>query len=179
MNNRRWIIALVLIVVLIAGLRIFALSPDRVERYYSNGIYAMLSSAVSRALNGFSFSFFEGIIWLGALVLIVLIVRAIRYWRKGRLSLKHASGWFALRLGTFVVFIYLWFLCFWGLNYYRVPLAEKIGIQGVQADETQYSQAARWAASRIRSLYEPDAMGDPWEAAKASLAALDRVIYHT
>jgi hypothetical protein len=178
MKNGRWIFSLILIGILIAGLRIFALDPDRVERLYSDGFYALLASALNRVHGAFPFSFFEALIWLTLLILILVVGRAIYHWRKGRLTKGQSLGWLLLRLGTFAAFIYLWFLSFWGLNYYRVPLAEKIGIQGVQADEDQYRHTARWASSRISDLYSPSGMGDPWDAAQAALAALDRVLYN-
>lgn len=100
--------------------RLLALFPDFVEKYYSNGLYVWTSSAERWLFGSIPFSF--GDILYG--VVIALLLR----W----LWIKHKSwktAWKAnlLQFSGFLSVFYFLFHFFWAMNYHRVKLPEKMG----------------------------------------------------
>lgn len=103
-------------------IKVLALFPDFVERYYSNGLY-VYSSKFSRFILGWiPFS-------VGDLAYTILIFFILRWIYKNRIGFF--KNWKAnvLTVLSFISVLYFLFHIFWGINYYRVPLHEKIGIE--------------------------------------------------
>lgn len=176
MKNKPWYILLGLFALLITALRLFALQPEWVEACYSRGFYSFLCDLLSRIVGFFPFSLFELLISLLLLGAIVLHVLWIRRWRKERLPFKGTAFSIMLRYAAMAAVLYTWFLVCWGLNYYRVPLADKAGFPEAQADEAQYLAAARWASLEIGALFPETQGADVDQATQRSLEALDVVL---
>ena len=103
-------------------IKVIALFPDFVERYYSNGLYLYLSK-MSRILFGWiPFSVGD----LCYAILIFFILRWIYKNKKGFFTNWKANG---LTILSFLSIMYFLFHVLWGINYYRMPLHEKIGIE--------------------------------------------------
>ncbi len=100
-------------------LKVIAFFPDLVERYYSDGLYVFISK-INRTIFGF-FSFSVGDILYG-----ILIIYGI-YWlyknRKTHWKQKIIS------VLSFISVLYFLFHFLWALNYYRLPLAEKMKLK--------------------------------------------------
>jgi len=103
-----------------------ALAPTRaaaVERFYSRGLYPALQGVLTPLSNLAPFALFDALV-VGAL--------AAWTWRFAHDLLKGRGGWTRLFLRTLyrtvtaAAALYLAFLAVWGLNYRRVPLADKI-----------------------------------------------------
>ncbi|MEO8256159.1 MAG: DUF3810 family protein [Acidobacteriota bacterium] len=136
----------VLLVSAAAALAVAPLSPLHVERAYSSGAYLWLQRILTSVSNLFPFALFD--VLLAATVAAWLIAFGI--------DLARARGsWarMALRLaGRTVVWsagFYLAFLLIWGLNYRRVPLAEKLQFD---ADRVSPAGAAALAATAVHEL---------------------------
>ncbi len=98
--------------------------PDFVERYYSNGLYPILTLVLSNFSGRFNFSLTELTIWFLVLVVAPLTVRRIKRKRRnvGRVLLNFVS--------IFAV-VYVWFYLFWGLNHFREPLNTRLRLDQV------------------------------------------------
>jgi hypothetical protein len=92
-----------------------------IERWYSTGIYPVLQRVVTPLSNLVPFAVFDAVCLAAVIAFAVLAYRRVR-----------ASGWargLSRAIGAAVVSAaigYLAFLATWGLNYRRVPLAEKL-----------------------------------------------------
>lgn len=110
-------------------LKIIAFFPEFVEEYYSNGLYLFISK-INRTVFGF-FSFSVGDVLYG-----ILIIYGI-YWlyKSRKLHWKQKL----LKAVNFLSLFYFLFHFFWGLNYYRVPLFEKMNINREYSDEDLFA----------------------------------------
>lgn len=96
--------------------------PDLVEQFYSNGIYPWISQFFRSVLGWIPFS-------IGEVIYTLLIVLIVRYLIRNRGKIKaHPLSFLRDNVMVLAVF-YFTFHLVWGLNYYRVPLAETLGIQ--------------------------------------------------
>ncbi|HTR29305.1 MAG TPA: DUF3810 domain-containing protein [Puia sp.] len=124
MYSRRKITWVCLIGVAIL-IKVFAYFPDTVEKYYSRGLYPIVSR-LQRALFGWvPFSVGDllyGVVVVVALRWIILSVRTL-------IRREAGSGWL-LRGGRKVAFAILWvyvlFNLEWGLNYNRLGIADQL-----------------------------------------------------
>jgi hypothetical protein len=96
------------------------LPPVLVERWYSHGVFPPLQRVLTTISNLVPFALFD-MLWIGAVAAAaILIYRSRAYgWRRG---VFHVS----LVLACTAAAVYLVFLAVWGLNYRRVPLADKM-----------------------------------------------------
>ncbi len=118
--KKKKILTLLLILQVII-INVLSLFPDFVEDYYSNGLYPYIA-ATSRTVFGV-FSFSIGDIIYG--IVIILIIRWL--WRKRKTWRKQ---WKAnlFTVGSSLSVFYFLFYFLWAINYHRVPLNEKMGI---------------------------------------------------
>ena len=135
MKNRTWYILLAAFTLVIVALRVFALNPERVEACYSTGFYVVLCNAVSGVTTTLPFSLFELLIGASLLGAVVLHIVWFRRWRKEKWPFRHTALSILLRYAAAAMILYTWFLVFWGLNYYRLPLAEKAGYPEARAED--------------------------------------------
>ena len=103
-------------------LKVLALFPDFVERYYSNALYLYISKISRIFLGWIPFSVGD----LCYTILFFFIFRWIYKNRKGFFKNWKTNG---LTVLSFVSVLYFLFHFLWGINYYRIPLYEKIGIE--------------------------------------------------
>ncbi|UPT70626.1 MAG: DUF3810 domain-containing protein [Flavobacterium sp. JAD_PAG50586_2] len=128
--NRKYILPLFLLFQIIF-LKVLAFFPAVVERFYSNGLYVS-TSKVERLLFGWiPFSFGDVLYGILIIYLLISIWKTRKTWRnlwKDNL-LKILSG--------FSVFYFMFYML-WGINYYRVPLFEKMNIKREYSDADLY-----------------------------------------
>jgi hypothetical protein len=103
-------------------MRFVASYPEKIEQYYSNGIYPYISKLLRILLGWIPFSFGDLLIAFGIFVFIRFLFRLIKTRFKNFIpKLVH--------LVAVLSVIYFCFYFFWGLNYYRQPLAKNLGYQ--------------------------------------------------
>lgn len=129
--KQKYILPLFLVIQIIF-IKILALFPEVVEHYYSNGLYVFTSRMERFVLGQIPFS--VGDILYGILIIYLLITvwKTRKTWRnqwKNNL-LKVLSG--------FSIFYFL-FHFFWAINYYRLPLFEKMNIKREYTNEDLYA----------------------------------------
>jgi Protein of unknown function (DUF3810) len=116
------------LIVAAAGIKILALFPVVVERYYSRGFYPVVSRLQRFLFGWIPFSIGDILYLAIAVILLYRLVRLIR-----RLVRRQAGkGWFLLFLRQ-TVFVLLWvyvlFNVLWGLNYDRLGIADQLQLQ--------------------------------------------------
>lgn len=112
---------LIMLPVQIVALQVLSFFPEAVERYYSRGVYPIISG-VSRAVTDFV-PFSVGDILYG-IVIGYFVYRVWKHRRKLR-SRWQENLWYVL---SAVSIFYFFFNVLWGINYHRVPLSEKLQI---------------------------------------------------
>ena len=95
--------------------------PDLIERYYSNGLYAHLSKFYRFLLGWVPFS-------VGDLLYAILTLLALRYIITKRKYIWNNKLLFIRNCAVVLSVAYFTFNLSWGLNYYRLPIAEKLEI---------------------------------------------------
>ncbi len=131
----RVFLALLLPVQLIV-LRILRNFPDFIEKYYSQGIYPVLSKLLRYVFGWIPFS-------LGDVMYLLLIVLAIRWLIKNAHRLKKRPVWFLVDVTATVSIIYLVFNLIWGLNYLRPPLYKTLELENEYTTEELYRTTLR------------------------------------
>ena len=129
--KQKYILPLFLVIQIIF-IKILALFPEVVEHYYSNGLYVFTSRTERFILGQIPFS--VGDILYGILIIYLLITvwKTRKTWRNQWKNnvLKVLSG--------FSIFYFL-FHFFWALNYYRLPLFEKMNIKREYTNDDLYA----------------------------------------
>ena len=133
-----WRIALVSAAI---GAALAPIPAAAVERLYSSAAYPAIQRAVTAFSNLLPFALFDALLVCAVASWAWLLARDITRWRGGwtRIAARTAA-----RTVTAAAVLYLAFLVTWGLNYRRVPLADKLEFDadGVSA------AAARTLATR-------------------------------
>lgn len=99
-----------------------ATAPEFVETHYSNGLYPLISTFFRIILGWIPFS-------VGDLLIFYFIYRLFRFIYllfKTRFRNFIAK---ILQVTAFCSLVYFCFYLFWGLNYYREPLAKNLGLE--------------------------------------------------
>ncbi|MDI9311400.1 MAG: DUF3810 domain-containing protein [Limnohabitans sp.] len=107
-------------------LKWIALFPNWVEKYYSNGIYGFIS-IISRNIFG-RIPFSVGDVLYGVLIIYIL------YWLKKNWNKTTKKEKFIASLNLISI-VYFLFHLLWALNYYRLPLSQKMDLKTDYTDK--------------------------------------------
>src|SRR5262245_1044496 len=99
------------------------LPPEWVESAYSMGVYPWIQRALTTSSNQTVVALFDALVLGTALVWVVLFVRDMRRWRW-----PQALARVTVRSVALGAALYLLFLVCWGLNYRRLTLEERLGL---------------------------------------------------
>ena len=125
--NKKYILPILLVVQIII-VKTLAFFPETIEKYYSNGFYPIISKGLRLTFGSLSFSF--GDVIYG--VLIFLFVKWIikNFFKRNRSQTSLGQFWKAngLKVLSILSIFYFFFHLLWGMNYYRIPLHEKLNI---------------------------------------------------
>ena len=93
-----------------------------IETYYTNGLYQFTSKLLRYVFGWLPFSFGD-LFYAFAIIYMIrwLVINRKRYTRD-------TKRWFA-EVFSFIAVIYFAFHMFWGMNYYRIPLQESLGLK--------------------------------------------------
>lgn len=123
-----------------------------VEGLFSTGVYTAVQRVVTPVSNLLPVAVFD---LLTAVSLAWVVLRTVRAVRAARRERRAGPIWQALRV--FIVAtaaVYLVFLALWGLNYRRLPMAERIVLDRV-ATPAAALQLAQMAVQRLNELHAP------------------------
>lgn len=125
-RSKRYFIAIAVCLVVMFVLSWIKQSPAFIEQYYSRQFYPLFSHLPKLLLGWLPFSigdvfyvFLSGsLLWIAISSVMALVKRK---WEAAR---KRLMQFVLVLLGT-----YIYFYVSWGLNYYRVPLQQQLGLQ--------------------------------------------------
>src|SRR5439155_27205045 len=152
------------ILVAAAAAALVPLPRAAVERFYSQAAYLVLQRIVTAASNRAPFALFDvllvalGAAWLAFAALDIVRAPRGRAWR----SWLRIAGRTAVLAAT----LYLLFLLAWGLNYRRVPLTGKLGLDPRSVTAEGARRLAFDAAVQLNELHGP-AHASGWPAPDA------------
>jgi hypothetical protein len=119
-------IVIVALAVVIFCLMLTTDHPFFIERFYSNGLYIVICRLLHPVLNFFPFSVGD----LFYISVIVYFIYAAYLIIKLAIKKKFIIAFVVLlRVVISVQVLYLVFYLFWGLNYFRVPAGERLGLR--------------------------------------------------
>ena len=121
--KRKYILPLFLVIQIIL-IKVIAYFPEFIEKYYSNGLYPILSKTSRITLGWLPFSF-------GDIAYSILLLWVIFWFIKNRKENWKTKG---LAIISTLSIAYFLFHFLWALNYYRLPLFTKMNIK------TEYTQ---------------------------------------
>jgi hypothetical protein len=121
---RPWLVPLTLAVII----KIFSFFPDAVEKYYSTGIYPLISRLLRLLFGWIPFSVGD---FMYAACFIYLIISLIRFLSRAFRRTMHRQYLLLClkRCISIVLWIYLAFNILWGLNYDRLPIAKQMKLE--------------------------------------------------
>lgn len=147
MQKRTQIILTILLPLQILGLQLLKSFPEFVERYYSLGIYPIISK-VSRYLFGWvPFS-------VGDLFYLLIGLVAIRWIYKNIRRITKEPVRFFLDITATVSVVYFMFHMLWGFNYYRVPLHKSLELKSDYTTEELINVTERLIAKSNAMHYQ-------------------------
>lgn len=109
-------------------IKVLANFPEVVERYYSNGIYKLISKAMHVVFGWIPFS-------VGDIFYTVATIYIFRWLYKNRKRLRTDTKNYALEILAAVSLGYFAFHMMWALNYYRLPLHQSLNIENDYSTE--------------------------------------------
>ncbi|UAB81129.1 DUF3810 domain-containing protein [Marixanthomonas sp. SCSIO 43207] len=153
-KKRTQLILTLLLFVQIIALQVLKNFPEFVEKYYSLGIYPLISK-VSRFLFGWvPFS-------VGDLFYVLISFVALRWLFVNFRRIKREPLSFFLDITAAVSVVYFMFHMLWGFNYYRLPLHKSIGIDAKYTTEELIKTTERFITKSNemhRKLGYPDSV---------------------
>jgi hypothetical protein len=117
--NKTHLLLAVFLPIQILLVQVAANNPSFIEQYYSNGIYPYISSFFRSILGWIPFSFGDILLAFGLFVFLRFLYRLIKTKFKNFIPK-------IIHFTAVVSLIYFCFYLFWGLNYYREPLAKNL-----------------------------------------------------
>jgi len=122
MHNKTKLYLSLFLVLQIIGLQILSHFPESVEKYYSLGVYPVISIIFRYTLGWVPFS-------VGDVFYSALVILAVRWVFLNIKKLKKQPLEFLLTITATFSVVYFMFNVLWGLNYYRNPLHETLGLK--------------------------------------------------
>jgi uncharacterized protein DUF3810 len=122
-----------------------------IERWYSTGVYPLLQRPMTALSNRVPLALADV-----ALVLALaawLLMAALELRRSGRRRFGAAVVRIVTRTAVSIAVVYLAFLGLWGLNYRRLPLERKLGLDAGALTPAAARATTMAAVSRVNELY--------------------------
>ena len=132
--------------------------PGAIETAYSGGVYPPWQRAATTATNLLPFALFDVVIGGSLLGLSVATIRA---WRRGGDGRWRRAGAALVTALAVAAGLYLWFLLSWGLNYQRVSVAARVGLDRSRATPDRLRAFAGQTVDELNRL-RPLAQRQPW-----------------
>ncbi|MFT4024668.1 MAG: DUF3810 domain-containing protein [Flavihumibacter sp.] len=128
MQQKRSYIGWLLLVLTALAIRWFSQYPAAVEKYYSRGVYPLVSRVLRFLFGWLPFSVGDILYLLVAVWLVITLYRAARaIWQ------RRVDRQWLFRSGMRVIRVWFWiyviFNLFWGLNYNRLGIAHQAGVE--------------------------------------------------
>ncbi len=122
-------------------------NPEWVEKNYSNALYPYLSRVLRRVLGWIPVSVGDIIYF----VLFVLLLRWLVLLIRTRFSPFRS---YLYAFGGFLSVVFFLFHLLWGLNYYRLPLAKKLGVEHQKYTTNELLLTTQFHIDRLNALHD-------------------------
>lgn len=119
---------LLLLLAVAVFIRLFALREDWVERYYTFGLYPVLSTTLRALLGWIPFSVGD-LLYIAAFVWLVFKVWKLVKLLKNRQARGYLSWMLFRKYIKLTLLVYIVFSLFWGLNYFRQGIETQLGLE--------------------------------------------------
>jgi hypothetical protein len=140
--NKTRIFLAILLPIQILLLQVAAKNPAFIEHYYSNGIYPYISSFFRILLGWIPFS-------IGDILLAFLLFIFLRFlYRLIKTRFRNFISKI-IHVVALLSVIYFCFYLFWGLNYYREPLAKNLGYDQSKYTTEQLTKTTRHIIEKL------------------------------
>ena len=138
------------IIAVAIGAALAPIPAAAVERLYSAALYLTLQRAVTAISNLLPFALFDALLVSAAASWVWLLVRDVARSRGGWTSIV---GRALRRTVTAAAALYLVFLATWGLNYQRIPLADKLDFDAGSVSVAAARTLAITAVAEVNRLH--------------------------
>lgn len=136
MQKRTKLILAALLPIQLVLLQVLKFFPSFIEKYYSNGLFPLLSK-ISRYLFGWiPFS-------IGDIFYLLISVLAIRWVYRNLRRIRTDLMMFVVDIAATLAIVYFTFNILWGFNYYRVPLHQSLNLKTDYTNEQLISTTKR------------------------------------
>ena len=146
---RAWIQAAVIAVAVVAAL--VPIDSQAIEGRFSTAIYPRLQGWLTPMSNAAPFALFDALTVSAVLGVVIALARGVRRARRERRVAPVLRAVASIATGGAVV--YLVFLGFWGFNYRRLPMTERLVMAHAPPDAAAVLQLGRDAAQRMNALH--------------------------
>lgn len=126
-NKTKTIIALSIIPQILI-VKLLSFFPDFIETYYSNGLYLGLSKVMRFAFGWIPFS-------VGDVFYTIASIYIIRWLIVNRKRIRKDTKYWLRDVLVAISFLYFSFHLLWGMNYYRLPIHQSIGLENTYTTE--------------------------------------------
>jgi len=162
-STMRWFLqAGTVVLALVAAL--VPLAPQAVERWYSTGLYPVVRGVLAPVSNLTPFAWLDVLSTGAAVAVLVVLARSVRRgWRDRRWRPVLTA---VANLTTLAALVYLVFLVAWGFNYRRVPMLERVALDGGAPTTAAVVALGTMAVGQLNALHaDAHATGwvTPWE----------------
>jgi hypothetical protein len=143
--NKKYIILAILLPIQMLLMRLADNNPTFIEQYYSNGVYTYISSFLRILFGWIPFS-------VGDLLIAFLVFIFIRFIF---ILIKSRFRNFIPKMIHFTAIISILYFCFyffWGLNYYREPLAENLNYKQTKYTTEDLVKTTEYVLKELNSL---------------------------
>ncbi|MBS1730851.1 MAG: DUF3810 domain-containing protein [Bacteroidetes bacterium] len=127
-NRKRFFLPFFILLTLAILIKVFSYFPSKVEHYYSNGFYPPFSRFLRKITGIFPFSLGDILYTIALLTLMIWLIRGLRVFIKKK-PLKPVFSSALKKMILWILGIYVWFNIAWGLNYDRLGITYKLGIE--------------------------------------------------
>ncbi len=117
-----------------------------IEQYYSNGLYIYISNFFRFILGWIPFSFGDVL----GFILIFFFARGLHRLIKNRFK---NLVYHALKFTAILSIVYFCFYTFWGLNYFREPLAKNLGLQQSKYSTEELVKTTKQIVSELNKVH--------------------------
>ena len=129
MSKKQKTLLAIFLIVQIVFVKLLSFIPETVETIYSSGLYKFSSKSMRLVFGWLPFSF-------GDIMYTFICIASLRWLFLNRKRLVKDTKHWVIDVFATLSIVYFAFHLFWGFNYYRLPIHEKINIKNTYTTET-------------------------------------------
>ena len=126
-NKKRFLIPFIILLILAIAIKVLSFFPVTIEHFYSNGFYPPFSRALRKITGFVPFSLGDVCYAIAILVFVTWFIRGMVTWIQKK-PLRPVFFKAVKKIILWCLGIYVWFNAAWGLNYNRLGIEYKLGI---------------------------------------------------